>query len=97
MKTEDEDEIPCEVCGAPTMMTSTKKCDGCYEVTLRLPRFLDHANGRAFVRRLLAEHVNKEVEDEKRVHDLCERGIQICSEENGCVFFGSKKRKEVLS
>lgn len=93
MKTET---VPCETCGEPTAMTSTKRCNDCYEVELRLPKFLSHAKGRAHVRRLLASLKKTHVEDEKLVHDQCERGIQICSI-NGCNFFGSKKAKEVLS
>ena len=69
-KSEEKDTVPCETCGAPTPMTSTKRCNDCYE--------------------------EQEVEDEKLVHELCEKGVQICSI-NGCTFFGSKKPKEVVS
>jgi hypothetical protein len=92
----EEEEVPCETCGAPTVMTSTKRCNDCYEVELRLPKFLTHAKGRAHVRRLLAGLEKKAVEDEKLIHEQCEKGVQICSI-NGCNFFGTKKSKEVLS
>ena len=95
-KSEEKDTVPCETCGAPTYMTSTKRCNDCYEVELRLPKFLIHAKGRAHVRQLLAGLKKQEVEDEKLVHELCEKGVQICSI-NGCTFFGSKKPKEVVS
>jgi hypothetical protein len=88
--------VPCETCGAPTMMASTKRCNDCYEVELRLQKFLAHAKGRAYVRRLLASLKKQEVEDEKLIHKQCEKGIQICSI-NGCNFFGTKKPKKVLS
>lgn len=45
------DAILCETCGRPTAMTSTKRCDACYEVELRLASYLREGGekARAFV------------------------------------------------
>lgn len=82
--------VPCETCGAPTEMLGTKRCDACHEVEKRLPDYLRSANGRALVRRLLQEQTNVEADDEKRTHELCETGVQICSE-SGCKQFATRK------
>jgi hypothetical protein len=31
-------EVPCELCGTPTRATSTKRCDGCWELETRIKR-----------------------------------------------------------
>jgi hypothetical protein len=30
--------VPCELCGTPTRATSTKRCDGCWELETRIKR-----------------------------------------------------------
>lgn len=47
--------VPCQFCGRPTIMTNTKKCDGCWEVARGLSDFLRAESGRAFVRSALAQ------------------------------------------
>ena len=45
--------VPCRFCDQPTRMTSTKLCDGCWEVSSRIRRFIDLPRGRAHVEELL--------------------------------------------
>ena len=39
--------VPCETCGAPTLMDGTKRCDGCWEVERRLKAYLIRGGERA--------------------------------------------------
>ncbi len=32
----DSETVPCELCGRPTKMLSTKRCDGCWELETRI-------------------------------------------------------------
>ena len=32
----DNESIPCEICGEPTMMLGTKRCDPCWEIESRI-------------------------------------------------------------
>lgn len=47
--------FPCKICGDPTPNID-KLCEGCWEVEHRLQDFMRHENGRALVKKLLAEH-----------------------------------------
>jgi hypothetical protein len=50
-----EAKVMCETCGAPTPMTGTSRCDGCWELEHRLADYLRRggANARDFVRDVL--------------------------------------------
>jgi hypothetical protein len=47
--------VPCFMCGAPTPMVSVKRCDCCWEVERRLPRYLKTKAGREHVQRLVEQ------------------------------------------
>lgn len=53
----NEDTVPCETCGQPTIYKGTKRCANCWEVECRLVHYLRSEGGREHVRRLLAEAV----------------------------------------
>jgi hypothetical protein len=84
------DTIACEICGVPTSMLGTKRCDACHEVEARLPAFLAHAKGRAHVRSLLEAHMKKSLVPWCRscIHTtLWSRGVKDPLEKN-CVNCG---------
>ena len=47
--------VPCETCGDPTHMISTKRCDGCWEVEHRLRDYLKTTQGQAVVAKALVQ------------------------------------------
>jgi hypothetical protein len=49
--------VPCETCGTPTLMTGTKRCDGCWEVEHRLADYIRRSSkSRDFVSSTLLAH-----------------------------------------
>jgi len=53
--TKNEETVPCKLCGEPTIMLGTKKCDNCWEVISRLSTFLDSRKARDLTRKLLSQ------------------------------------------
>ena len=49
----DLDTVPCAVCGEPTRMASTVRCNNCWEVEGRLWKYLQSSRARQAVRELL--------------------------------------------
>lgn len=53
--------VRCGICGAPTTMTGTKRCNGCWETERHLDEYLRHPAGRANVLRILAGEALKDI------------------------------------
>ncbi|MHC4297999.1 MAG: hypothetical protein ACYS7Y_11910 [Planctomycetota bacterium] len=51
----EEPTIPCEICGTPTPMWGTKRCNGCWEVETRLAAYLKNPKGLDFARKLMPQ------------------------------------------
>ena len=47
------DKVPCEICGTPTLMTGTKRCNNCWEVEHRIGDYIKNEKGRQFILDLL--------------------------------------------
>jgi hypothetical protein len=47
--------VPCETCGDPTHMTSTRRCDGCWEVEHRLRDYLKSPQAQRTVAEALGQ------------------------------------------
>jgi hypothetical protein len=45
----DDELCPCATCGRPTNKTTTKRCDGCWEVEHRLDSYIRDGGDRAIV------------------------------------------------
>lgn len=49
------DEIPCEICGTPTLMHGTRRCTNCWEVEHRIGKYIKSDKGRQVIIDLLGD------------------------------------------
>lgn len=61
-----EPTVPCGLCGTPTTMLNTKRCDSCWELETRIQRAPD-----------LAAHILAEMDRERASH-VCAHPAEYC-------------------